>query len=162
MAGRVGRGEGRSVGRYAAAVRVEAPSVTTRDRREHYPPIGLDPCIVNGRLRHTGQGASRHAPPCVVSRVGFSVLQTSSTGARHRSDSDILLSVISSINIYVYSMIYWLASVHGRTHQPEGRSREDNARVRYCRRRRASEAHHRAGGPRPTGVGLGVGESPRH
>ena len=71
-----------TVGRYAAAVRVEAPSVTTRDRRELYPPIGLDPCIVNGRLRHTGQGASRHAPPCVVSRVGFSVLQTSSTGAR--------------------------------------------------------------------------------
>ena len=42
-----------TVGRYAAAVRVEAPSVTTRDRREHYPPIGLDPCIVNGRLRHS-------------------------------------------------------------------------------------------------------------
>ena len=31
--------------------------------------VGLDPCIVNGRLRHTGEDAVRTAPPCVVSRV---------------------------------------------------------------------------------------------
>ena len=31
-------------------------------------------CIANGRLRHTGKDAVRRAPPCVVSRVGFSVL----------------------------------------------------------------------------------------
>ena len=36
-------------------------------------------CIANGRLRHTGKDPVQHAPPCVVSRVGFSVLQTSST-----------------------------------------------------------------------------------
>ena len=36
---------------------------------------------VNGRLRHTVEGASRRAPPCVVFRVGFSVLQTSSAWA---------------------------------------------------------------------------------
>ena len=39
-------------------------------------------CIVNGRLRYTGKNASRHAPPCVVSRVLFYVLQTSRDGAR--------------------------------------------------------------------------------
>ena len=33
------------------------------------------------RLRHTGEGAFRRAPPCVVSRVGFYVLQTSSAWA---------------------------------------------------------------------------------
>ena len=38
-------------------------------------------CVVNGRLRHTVEGASRRAPPCVVFRVGFSVLQTSSERA---------------------------------------------------------------------------------
>ena len=38
-------------------------------------------CIVNGRLRHTGEDAVRRAPPCVVSRVGFYVLQTSSERA---------------------------------------------------------------------------------
>ena len=26
-------------------------------------------CVVNGRLRHAGEGAVRPAPPCVVSRV---------------------------------------------------------------------------------------------
>ena len=35
-------------------------------------------CVVNGRLRYTGKNASRHAPPCVVSRVVFCVLHTSS------------------------------------------------------------------------------------
>ena len=34
-------------------------------------------CVVNGRLGQTGEGAVRRAPPCVVSRVGFSVLHTS-------------------------------------------------------------------------------------
>ena len=34
-------------------------------------------CVVNGRLRHTGKDPVQHAPPCVVSRVGFYVLQTS-------------------------------------------------------------------------------------
>ena len=38
-------------------------------------------CVVNGRLRQTGDGACRRPPPCVVSRVGFSVLQTSSERA---------------------------------------------------------------------------------
>ena len=38
-------------------------------------------CIVNGRLRYTGEGAVRRAPPCVVSHVGFYVLQTSSKRA---------------------------------------------------------------------------------
>ena len=32
--------------------------------------------VVNGRLRHAGKSASRRAPLCVVSRVGFYVLQT--------------------------------------------------------------------------------------
>ena len=35
-------------------------------------------CIVNGRLRYTVADALRRAPPCVVSRVGFYVLHTSS------------------------------------------------------------------------------------
>ena len=35
-------------------------------------------CIANGRLRQVGEGAFRRAPRCVVSRVGFCVLQTSS------------------------------------------------------------------------------------
>ena len=26
-------------------------------------------CIANGRLRYAGKNTSRHAPPCVVSRV---------------------------------------------------------------------------------------------
>ena len=34
-------------------------------------------CVVNGRLRHNGQGAVRRAPQCIVFRVGFYVLQTS-------------------------------------------------------------------------------------
>ena len=38
-------------------------------------------CVVNGRLRYTGTGAARRAPLCVVSRVGFSVLHTSSACA---------------------------------------------------------------------------------
>ena len=37
----------------------------------------LAACIANGRLRHTGKNAVRRAPPCVVSHVGFYVLQTS-------------------------------------------------------------------------------------
>ena len=32
-------------------------------------------CVVNGRLRQTDKSAVRRAPPCVVSRVGFYVLQ---------------------------------------------------------------------------------------
>ena len=40
-------------------------------------------CVVNGRLRHTGAGAVRHAAPCAVSRVGFYALQTSSGRAWH-------------------------------------------------------------------------------
>ena len=35
-------------------------------------------CIANGRLRYTGEDASRRAPPRVVFRVSFYVLQTSS------------------------------------------------------------------------------------
>ena len=37
--------------------------------------------FVNGRLRHTGKDPFQHAPPCVVSRVGFYVLHTSSACA---------------------------------------------------------------------------------
>ena len=35
-------------------------------------------CVVNGRLRQADKDAFRRAPRCVVSRVGFCVLQTSS------------------------------------------------------------------------------------
>ena len=38
--------------------------------------------VVNGRLRHAGEGAVRSAPPCVVDRVRFYVLYTSSACAR--------------------------------------------------------------------------------
>ena len=34
-------------------------------------------CVANGRLRQAGKDPFQHAPPCVVSRVGFYVLQTS-------------------------------------------------------------------------------------
>ena len=37
--------------------------------------------LQNDRLRHTGEDAVLRAPPCVVSRVGFYVLQTSSERA---------------------------------------------------------------------------------
>ena len=40
-------------------------------------------CVVNGRLRYTGEGAVKRAPPCVVSHVEFSVSQTSSEKAWH-------------------------------------------------------------------------------
>ena len=40
-----------------------------------------DRCVT-GRLGHEGVGAVRHAPPCVVSRVLFYVLHTSSACAR--------------------------------------------------------------------------------
>ena len=43
-------------------------------------------CVVNGRLRHTGESAVRRAPQCIVSRVGFSVSQTSSETAWHDQD----------------------------------------------------------------------------
>ena len=46
-------------------------------RRERSRPA----CVVNGRLRHMGKGAVRRAPPCVVSRVDFYVLYTSSACA---------------------------------------------------------------------------------
>ena len=49
-------------------------------RRKGHPAA----CVVNGRLRHTSVGAIRRAPPCVVSRVGFYVLQTSSERTWHR------------------------------------------------------------------------------
>ena len=42
---------------------------------------GRSACVVNGRLRHTVEGAVRRASPRVVSRVGFCVLQTSSERA---------------------------------------------------------------------------------
>ena len=48
-----------------------------RDRRR-------SACVVNARLLHTVTGASDGAPPCVVSRVEFSVSQTSSAWARGR------------------------------------------------------------------------------
>ena len=38
-------------------------------------------CVVNGRVRHTAAGAVRTAPPCVVDRVLFYVLQTLSAYA---------------------------------------------------------------------------------
>ena len=38
-------------------------------------------CVVNGRLRHTAEEAFKRAPPCVVFRVGFYVLHTSSAWA---------------------------------------------------------------------------------
>ena len=41
--------------------------------------------VVNGRLRHNGQGAVRRAQRCVVSRVGFSVSQTSRVGLARRA-----------------------------------------------------------------------------
>ena len=44
-------------------------------------------CVVNGRLRQTGKDAVRRAPSCVVSRVGFYVLQTSSDRSRMPSPS---------------------------------------------------------------------------
>ena len=44
-------------------------------------------CVVNGRLRHTGKDPVQHAPPCVVSRVGFYVLQTSSEREEHGTEN---------------------------------------------------------------------------
>ena len=68
------------------AIRVEVPD--TAHVKTALPTASTSPgarrgrsrsaCVVNGRLRHTGKGAVRPAPPCVVSRVGFSVSQTSS------------------------------------------------------------------------------------
>ena len=57
-------------------------------------------------------------------------------------------------------MIYLLSSVHGRTYQPEGRRREDNARVAALPSL-ASELRLTAAlvDLRPTGFSLGVGES---
>ena len=40
-------------------------------------------CVANGRLRYTLADASKRAPQCVVSRVSFYVLQTSSERAWH-------------------------------------------------------------------------------
>ena len=42
-------------------------------------------CVVNGRLRHAGKNTSRRAPPCVISRVLFYILHTSTRWARRRA-----------------------------------------------------------------------------
>ena len=69
------------------AIRVEVPD--TAHVKTALPTASTSPgarrgrsrsaCVVNGRLRHTGHGALRRAPRCVVSSVVFSVSQTSST-----------------------------------------------------------------------------------
>ena len=59
-----------------AARRAAGPATGSR------PPLrrgrSRSACVVNGRLRHTVADAVRRAPPCVVSRVGFYLLQRSS------------------------------------------------------------------------------------
>ena len=52
--------------------RVLAPGAV----RCRHAGAGRSACVVNGRLRHKGEGAVRRGPPCVVSRFGFSVLHT--------------------------------------------------------------------------------------
>ena len=62
-----------------AVRRVVGPATGSRppSRRERSRSAG----VVNGRLRQTDKGTFRRAPPCVVSRVCFYVLHTSSAWA---------------------------------------------------------------------------------
>ena len=75
------RRRGRRRRQRPAARRATGPATGSR------PPLRRErrrsACVVNGRLRHNDEGAFRPAPPCVVSRVGFSVLQTSRERAWH-------------------------------------------------------------------------------
>ena len=62
-------------------VSVSKPNSLGNNAEVHGHRLPPSACIVNGRLRHTGKDAVQHVPRCVVARVSFYVLHTSSAWA---------------------------------------------------------------------------------